>query len=176
MAKTPEVEFESSRRPRCSAAFAALATLGALATSGCSSSASSTSITISQAPAGAFPAEARAIVWLWGYDEYLADASATLVASYVLPIVEMSALDVEVPDQPHELIDQGFGPVSAEDARFYFNVYVDLNGDGQLCPGDLRQDFDVTEFATFAIPPTTIDVAVTEIDSAGPCEPTVPGS
>ena len=113
-----------------------------------------------------FPSEARAVVTLYGFDVALADAAASVIAEYRLALPG-SALTVDIPDSPHELIDQGNGPVPVDRAKFYFNVFIDLNGDGQICPGDLRQDFDVSPFETFATPPSSIDLALIEIGSGG---------
>jgi hypothetical protein len=132
-----------------------------------------TSITLSQLPTGT-STSARAVIWLWGYSSSLADARASLIEAYALPIEPGMPVAVEIPANPHEMIDQGHGPVSAADARFYFSVYVDVDGDGQLCPGELRQDFELSPWASFATPPTSIDVALTEIDANRPCEPIVP--
>src|SRR5262245_1963851 len=126
----------------------------------CGSGSTTTTFTLSET---AFSPEARAHVTLYGFDTSLADAAASVIAEYRLALPG-GALVVDVPDSPHELIDQGTGPVPAERARFYFDVFVDLNGDGQICPGDLRQDFDASPFETFALPPSSIDLTLIEID------------
>jgi hypothetical protein len=113
-----------------------------------------------------FAPEARADVTLYGFDTSLADAAASVIATYRLALPG-GALTVDSPDSPHELIDQGTGPVPAERAQFYFTVFVDLNGDGTICPGDLRQDFDKSPFETFAQPPSSIDLAMIEIEPGG---------
>jgi hypothetical protein len=131
---------------------------------GCGSGSTTTRFTLSETT---FPPEARADVTLYGFDTSLADAAASVIADYRLALPG-GALTVDIPDSPHELIDQGNGPVPAERAEFYFDVFVDLNGDAKICLGDLRQDFDVSPFKTFATPPSSIDLAMVEIDT-GDC-------
>jgi hypothetical protein len=142
-----------------------LTLLALLAACGSDRSDMPTSFVLSQST---FPAEARAHVTLYGYDSGLADVAAGIVATYVLPLPGGPVI-VDIPDSPHELIDQGHGPVPVDRARFYFAFDVDLNGDGRICPGDLRQDFDRTPFQTYARPPSEIDLSLVEIEAGGPC-------
>jgi hypothetical protein len=119
-----------------------------------------------------FPSTARVIVWLWGYDNQVADLSASLIRAYDEPANQGPIL-LEIPDEPHRLIDQGLGNVPQERASFYFSVYVDLNGDAQLCPGDLRQQVDDLPFYNGA-PPETIDAIFTPIETGNACMATTP--
>ena len=146
---------------------------------GCGSESRSPSritLALTQVPS-AYGPEARVIVKLWGYDRGLADASASMIASWRLPLDATSVLELDLPADPHELIDQGAGPVRAEEAGYYFDVHVDVNGDDQLCPGDLRQDYGVAEPAFFvAVLPSSLTVPLTLIEAGRACEPALPGS
>jgi len=114
---------------------------------------------------------ARAIVSLYGYNTSVADEAATLIESYDLPAA--ATLDLEIPANPHELIDSAHGPTTASEAKYYFAVYVDVNADGQLCPGDLREDFGA-DLVTFTTPPSALSVPMTPIATNTPCRSAAP--
>jgi hypothetical protein len=143
-----------------------------LLVAGCGSS-SITAISLTPPRGGQLAPEARGIVWMWGTDANVADVGATLIDTYDQRLTG-AGLAIDVPENAHELIDQGFGPVSAENARFYFDVFVDQDADGELCPGDLRQDFEVTAFETYPVPPQTLSVALSTIPSSEACRSIVP--
>ena len=124
--------------------------------------------------AGPVTGQSRAIVWLWGEDRNLADASATLIERYTLTIEPAGRVMVLLPDRPHERIDQGLGPVEIDEATFHFSIFVDVDGDGALCPGDLRQDFVASHLAFFAALPASLRIALTPISSSDACMPTTP--
>lgn len=120
-----------------------------------------------------FSADTRGIAWMWGTATDVADVGATLIASYDRPLTGRGFV-IDVPENPHELIDQGFGPVSADRAEFYFDVFIDLDGDGMLCPDDLRQNFDDTPFETYATAPETLSVVMELIPTSETCRSIVP--
>lgn len=120
-----------------------------------------------------FTADTRGIAWLWGTATDVADVGASLIASYDRSMTGRGFV-IDVPENPHELIDQGHGPVTADRAEFYFDVFIDLDGDGMLCPEDLRQDYDETPFQTFATPPKTLSVVMTPIPATETCRSIVP--
>lgn len=128
-----------------------------------------TTLTLTQLPADTGP-EARAVVTLYGFDELLADAAADVIGRWQLPLDASGVVVLDVPADPNTLIDQGSGPVSEADARYYFIVHVDVNGDGQLCPGDLRQDYDNTDVQFFDTVPESFSVALAPIDADRSCE------
>lgn len=143
---------------------------------GCGSSGTETTLTLTQLPTDAGP-EARVLVKLWGYDRSLADAAASPIGFWQLPLDASGVFQLDIPEDPHTLIDQGQGPVPASEAGFYFKVYVDLDGDGQLCPGDLHQDYDVTDQEFYdAVVPSSITVALAPFEAGRPCEPAPTGS
>ncbi|MDI1435367.1 hypothetical protein [Polyangium sorediatum] len=114
---------------------------------------------------------ATAHITLWGYDSRLADASATAIRRYTLEVTALPVdLELDIPANPHSLIDQGVGPVAREDAGFYFSLVVDVDRDGQQCEKDLVQDFDRSDFTSFdEEPPQTYKVFVKEYGSS--CTP-----
>ena len=120
-----------------------------------------------------FEQPALAIIHLFGYEKTLADAPASLIETYEIEVGQMPAtLDIEIPDAAHERIDQGVGPVTADRAAFYFAVYVDVDGDAQICPGDWSQDFGVAEPQVFdGQPPSTVAVAMKLNDESYVCRP-----
>jgi hypothetical protein len=143
---------------------------------GCGSgSESQTTLTLTQMPSAHGP-EARVIVALWGYDRYLADAGASLIASWQLPLEPTGVVELDIPDEPHALIDQGEGPVAADQAGYYFQIHVDVDGDGQLCPGDLRQDYAVADQEFFDAVPTSLTVPLAPIEAGRACESAQQGS
>ncbi|WP_437961182.1 hypothetical protein WME76_17140 [Sorangium sp. So ce119] len=117
---------------------------------------------------------ATAHVTLWGYDSHVADASATAVARYTFDVEALPVeLDLDIPEEPHTRIDQGFGPVEREDAKFYFSVVIDVGSDGQMCAEDLLQDYDRSDWMSFAEePPEEHRVFVKE--SGSECRPIDP--
>ena len=107
----------------------------------------------------------RALVLLWGYDRTLADAGATLISRFNQSASKLP-LKLDVPANPHELIDQGLGPVAQHNAKFYFNVFIDLDGDGQICMGDLVQDYDAADqqFFDYELPASVTFPVIPQAD------------
>ncbi|MGK3962863.1 hypothetical protein WMF38_01560 [Sorangium sp. So ce118] len=97
------------------------------------------------------PATAR--VTIWGSERYVADVGATAIARYTFEVQALPVdLALDVPENPHTLISQGFGPVEREDAQFYFSsVVIDVGSDGQICENDFVQDYDRSDFVSFAV-------------------------
>lgn len=89
---------------------------------------------------------------LYGYDPYLADVSATLVFERIISLDTLpTTINLDWPVDASSLIRP---PVaSAESARFYLSLQVDLDMDGQICNGDLAQDYSQTDFFTLQIAP-----------------------
>jgi hypothetical protein len=82
---------------------------------------------------------------LWAYDRLIADAPATNLLTEIAPISSLDqsftiAFDTEdfekvTPQSGHE---DAFG--------YYFTFYIDMNNDGQICPGeDYGQDYEKTD-------------------------------
>jgi hypothetical protein len=143
-----------------------------LALAACGGGASETELMLSQLPSE-LPPSATAVVWVWGYDDNVQDASASLVGSFLGEISASGALAIPLPDDPEAMIDQGFGPVSSADSKFYFSVYVDVNGDDQICPDvDLGQDYAATPIIFFTDLPSELVVAVRLY--TGACQSVVP--
>ena len=77
-------------------------------------------------------------------------------------------------DEPHNEIDHGWGPPDPEDALYWFDVTVDLDGDGRICPGDLFEDFDARDLQFFrGEAPTDVTIALHRIPEdwmVNPCD------
>jgi hypothetical protein len=106
---------------------------------------------------------------LWGYEDRVADAAATLILEHrellrALPVT----VEILVPDDPHTLIDQGHGPVAADDAGYYFAFRGDLDGDGRLCQGELVEVGSEGPSYPRTIP-AVIEVALEPWDQDVPC-------
>ncbi len=102
---------------------------------------------------------------LFGFDRLLADVDATLIVDELATLEEFPGqTKLTWPDAPAEAISP---PVSsAEAARYYIVLYVDRDMDGQLCNGDLSQDYSRTDFFTINERPTkTVDYYLTEINN-----------
>lgn len=101
---------------------------------------------------------------LYGYDPGLADVSATLVFEKVITVDTLpTTVTLEWPLNASSLIRP---PVSSVDsARFYLNLQIDIDMDGQLCNGDLAQDYSQTDFFTVqGTPAEVIEYYLTTID------------
>lgn len=101
---------------------------------------------------------------LYGYDPFLADISATLVYEKIITVDTLpTTVTLEWPANASSLIRPSVSDVDS--ARFYFNLQVDINMDGQLCNGDLAQDYSQTDFFTVKSPPTeVVQYYLTKID------------
>lgn len=89
---------------------------------------------------------AKAIIKLYGVNRMAAGNKATLLAEEQVSITELpTAIQLVWPTDAHKLITEPSVP-DASEADYYFNIMVDTNNDGQLCQGDLRQDFAKTPF------------------------------
>jgi hypothetical protein len=132
-----------------------------------------TTLTLAPPSPVTFDKPAETYVHLWGYDVHLADASASLIESYRFSVTSLPvSQDLSIPSNLHRRIDQGHGPVSAEDAGFYLSVYIDRNRDGDICEGDFSQDYQRAEPEFFRSGlPSEIEIFVKENDSTYPCRP-----
>ncbi len=118
-----------------------------------------------------FDPPAEALVLLRGYDINDPSEMATIINVERFDVTELPTdLALENPDDPHLLIEQGLVEVSAEDARFYFTIYVDVDGDGQICPGDFGQDWSRSQLSSFGVNlPDTLELFVAERDDGLGC-------
>jgi len=83
-------------------------------------------------------------ITLYGYDPGIADQAANLIVHVQKTVAELpAAIEVVLPADMHQLIDPG-NP-SADEARYYWGVNIDLNSDGEICDGEILQDFDAQE-------------------------------
>jgi hypothetical protein len=129
-----------------------------------------TTLTLEHEPV-TFDQPLTAYVTLSGSDRQVADASASVVERYE---IEVRALPVEleltIPKNPHERIDQGHGPTARENANYYFSVTIDVGRDGKVCANDFVQDFDRTDFSVFGeAPPDDYTIIVKEYGDR--CQP-----
>jgi hypothetical protein len=96
-------------------------------------------------PGEALGPDSVLLIRLYGYDGYESDIEATRILDHDVPLVRLPlTIELVVPDDPHTRIVQG-APVDADDARYYFAIDGDLDGDGRICQGELElADFETT--------------------------------
>ncbi len=118
---------------------------------------------------GCLPREATIRAIVFGFDNLIADASATALID-----VELAA---RAPGEIYSLrfaadaFDRIEFQSGATDALgFYVNLTVDINGDGIICNGDFRQDFDRSRLQFFDLSNQRInhELYITVIDNL-PC-------
>ena len=117
--------------------------------------------------------EGTRVRWtLFGTDVNVADAEGSTIADGSEAIDAFPAsVRIQLPTNPHGLIDQGFGETRKKDASFWFYVTVDLDGDGRVCPGDLYEDFEGRDKDFFDEEvPRRVTVPMAVIPEDWPCE------
>jgi len=94
-------------------------------------------LTLTGPATSALGASARVHVTVFGYDGNLADVGADriVVASAAVAALP-TTMTFDFPADASTQIVEG-APVPAGSAVFYALVTVDVDGDGQICPGDL---------------------------------------
>ncbi len=74
---------------------------------------------------------------LYGIDAFVADAAATRVVAIEREVSGVPAdVSLDLPDDLVSLIDEEVRPADPEDALFYFVLYLDGDGDGEVCDGE----------------------------------------
>jgi len=116
-------------------------------------------------------------VTIYGYDPLLADVEASVIDTAELPLTALPAtLEIVLPADAHTRIRVGDLPpeVAAADARYYLAVYGDLDGDGEICPGELAKQWD--QRAGFGPDAPAAAMPITLIPYAAdlPCRPALP--
>ena len=107
------------------------------------------------------PQNATLQVMVYGYDAFVADVSATEIAtaSFDQSVVKAGArleTGFNLADLQNTEYQSG-----AEDAlRYYVHIDVDTNNDGEICNGDWRRDFDATPLQFFDSTERDVDVDV----------------
>lgn len=99
---------------------------------------------------------------VWGYDELAADTSASslLVSSYDL---RPQSVPYYLRFSESDLQSIEYQSGSANSLRFYITMNVDVDGDGQICNGDFRQDYSISPPERF---PVTEKVVIREVPIA----------
>jgi len=90
-------------------------------------------------------AAAKARISLWAYDSTIADQADTLLAVANTSVNALpSAVSMSVPDDAEGRVTPNSG--ASTRLCYYVSVVIDVDGDGQICPGDLRVDYDRASF------------------------------
>lgn len=116
------------------------------------------------------PPEGRVVATIYGYDEFVADAPATVLKQFDVPTLAAGEI-YEFGFDRSDLDKIEFQSGVTDELGFYIVPHVNIDGLGEICNGDYRQDFEVTEptlfnAATFVHP---LEMHLTEIDNQ-PCE------
>lgn len=101
---------------------------------------------------------------IWGYDELAADVSATSikVASFDLRPQSVPYY-LRFSDSDIQSIEYQSG--STDSLRYYITMGIDVDGDGQICNGDLRQNYAVSQPERFPVTQTKVvrEIQVSEV-------------
>lgn len=89
-----------------------------------------------------------------------------------------TTLRIDFADDPHTLFDNS-DPELADQLLFFYTVTIDVDGDGQICPGDwirdgvteLFTDTDGTIYTGFVTPPSSFQIALTPAPNDYRCHP-----
>lgn len=106
-----------------------------------------------------FAPPAAAEVVLWGSGG-VQDVSASVVDRFAFDVDELPHVErLDVRPEPWTRIDQGAGPVSEDEATYYFTITFDVDGDGEVGAHDWTQQGDVEFYDTV---PETVTIALSE--------------
>ncbi len=101
---------------------------------------------------------------IWGYDGLAADVSATRikVASFDLRPQSVPYY-LRFSDSDLQSIEYQSG--STDSLRYYITMGVDVDGDGQICNGDLRQNYALSQPERFPVTQTEVvrEIQVSEV-------------
>ncbi len=119
--------------------FFALSLLLSLAASGCDDGPESFDLEVSGPAEVELGPSSQLTVSLYGHDTTLADAPATLLETFEFPLAALpDTVTIVVPEDARERIEfVGKEPLPAENLGFYLVVDGHVDGDGQICPGEL---------------------------------------
>ncbi len=107
--------------------------------------------------------DAKARVVLFGINSTFVDQPGTLIDEIILAVTDLPVLyELDWPKDAHTLIQNP--PVTdPSNARYSLFVTIDVDGDGMMCQGDLRRDYDVSPNVSFSARPTgTTTIVMTE--------------
>ncbi len=152
--------------------FLASSLLLSLAASGCDDGAESFDLDVSGPAEVEFGPSSQLTVSLYGRDTTLADVPATLLETFEFPLAARpDTVTIVVPKDARERIEfVGKEPLPAEDVGFYLVVQGDIDGDGQICPGELIRAGGSISFGP-EIPSGPVAVALIVKDAKYGCRP-----
>lgn len=114
----------------------------------------------------------RVRIRVWGYDELIADAAATNLVDRTFDLPELGVKPV-VAFAEEDLL--AVTPSSGAEGSFgyYVTFAIDADGDGRVCTGDYRQNYDRTETTFFSredAEAQNLDIFIQEITDPSECE------
>jgi hypothetical protein len=125
----------------------------------------------------AFNDSSKINIKVWGYSRFVADAPATNLITLDTTISSINQVyTLSFRKEDFERVTYRSG--QAGEFGYYFSLNIDMNGDGQICSGDYRQDFDKTDIVFFDESDTgekSLAVYITR-DTSGICFPLSPVS
>jgi hypothetical protein len=117
-------------------------------------------------------AGASLVITIYGYDPHVIDVAPTFITRWTSAVRWLpDRFDLTLPGDAVARIDQGFGPVDEALARFSLGTtFLDVDGDGRICAGDLTQanagyapiSFPAVGYGPLAVP-------MVPVDGTGPC-------
>ena len=113
--------------------------------------------------------DARALFTVWAYDELVADGSATeiLTSEYLL---RPQDVDYSVRFNREDLARIEYQSGVEEAIRYYLTAEVDVDANGEICDGDMRQDLGFSRPAFYPTSTTDAEIEVSLAEVFGePC-------
>ena len=103
---------------------------------------------------------------VWGFDELVADVSASEISSSEFPLRPQSVpYPLRFSASDFEAIE--FQTGQSEAMKFYVTFGIDVDGDGSVCNGDFRQDYNVSRPERFPVTLSNVSQAIEIIEVSG---------
>lgn len=113
----------------------------------------------------------QVIFTVWGYDELVADVSATQVKVDEFPL-RPESIPYYIRFSNTDLQSVEFRSGQENFMKYYITVAVDVDGDGKICNGDFRQDYTQSRPERYPLSQNEIsgEIAISEV-SGEICSP-----
>ena len=111
-------------------------------------------------------------VKVWGYDELVADAASTNLIDQTFDLPNLAVRPV-VSFAEEDLLSVNPSSGTGEALRYFVTFAIDVNGDGRVCIGDYRQDYDKTDLMAFTredVGSQNLNVFIQKIVDLSDCE------
>ena len=103
---------------------------------------------------------------VWGFDELVADVSASEISSSEFPLRPQSVpYPLRFSASDFEAIE--FQTGRPEAMKYYITFGIDVDGDGSVCNGDFRQDYSVSRPERFPVTLSSVSQDIEIIEVSG---------